>query len=86
MAFEILLLLIALGLGFFFIGIPLIKLVKLLLPQKKNPLLEAKAKLELARLEAEAAKVMKETENVYGELYKDVLEDDAQQQKERTGR
>lgn len=76
MIFEYLLLLLLAGVSIFFIGIPLFKLIKTITPKKHNPLLEAKEKLEHAKLEAEAARLNKETEKVYNSLYEDVLQND----------
>jgi hypothetical protein len=76
MLFEQLLILSALGIGVFFILIPLVKLIKSITPKKRNPLAEAKERLEQARVEVQAARLNKETEQVYDELYKDVLEDE----------
>jgi hypothetical protein len=82
MAFEALLTFIVLGIGVLGIGIPSYRLVRTLFPPKRNPLEEAKERLERARLEAEAAKLNKQTENLYNNLYKDVLEDDVDSEKE----
>lgn len=73
---EDLLILIAMGVGVFFIGIPLIKLVKQLTPKRRDPLAEAKEKLEQAKLEVQAAKLNKEAEEVYSHLYEDVLNEE----------
>jgi len=75
MAFEVLLIAVALIIGVFFIGIPCIKLYRSLNPPKRNPLDEARERLEQARLEAEAARLNKEASKVYENLYDDVLND-----------
>ncbi len=80
---EDLLVFIAIGIGVFFIGIPLIKLVKQLTPKKRNPLAEAKEKLEQARLEVEAAKLNKEAEEVYSYLYEDVLNEEKNEKQKK---
>lgn len=77
MLFETVLLVIAVGIAVFFIGIPLIKLVKVLIPPKKDPLVEAQQRLEIARKEAEAARLNKEAEKLYQKMYQEVLEDDS---------
>lgn len=82
MAFEMLLTAFAIGIGVFFIGIPSYKLFRTLVPPKRNPLEEAREKLEQARLEAEAAKLNKQTEKLYNDLYRDVLEDEPESEKE----
>jgi hypothetical protein len=83
MAFEVLLTAIALGIGIFFIGIPSYKLFRTLNPPKKNPLDEAKERLEQAKLEAEAARLNKQAEQVYQDLYHETLEDSDENQKNR---
>lgn len=75
MLFEDILLLLGLGAGVFFIGIPLYKIVRIILPQKRDPVKEAKQRVEVARADAEAAKLNKEAEKIYEELYSDVLDD-----------
>lgn len=80
---EDLLIFIALGAGIFFIGIPLIKLVNQLKPKKRDLLAEAKEKLEQALVEKEAAKISKETEQVYSEMYSDVLSEDTNEKQKK---
>lgn len=75
MLFEQFLLLAAVVIVVFFITIPLYKIIKQIVPVKKDPVKEAKIRLELAQKELEAAKIHKETEKLYTDLYKDVLED-----------
>jgi hypothetical protein len=75
MLLEDLLILLAGVSGVFFIGLPLWKLMRLAFPSKRDPLAEAKQRLEIARAEAEAAKLNKEAERVYNEIYQEVLED-----------
>ena len=77
MLVEDVMLLILLGLAVFLIGIPIFKLVRAVLPKKeRNPLVEAKDRLERARLTVEAAKLDKETEKLYEDLYQDALAED----------
>jgi hypothetical protein len=77
MWFQDLLLLLLLVSSIFFIGIPLFKIVKLLIPTRpKNPLAEAKDRLERARLESEAANLNKETEKLYNKMYEEALQDE----------
>jgi len=84
--FEHLMVLLVIVVGIYFIGIPTYRLYRALVPPKKNPLKEAKARLEQARLEAEAAKLNQETEQVYNKLYQDVLEDDSIEDEKRNRR
>lgn len=83
MLFEDLILLLLIGSSVFFIGIPLVKFINQLIPKKRNPLLEAKQRVEQAHLELEAArlnveaeKTSKEAEKIYEHLYDETLEDD----------
>lgn len=75
MLFETVLLLIAAGVIIFFIGIPFYKLIRAV-PVRKDPVKEAKIRLELAEKELEAAKLNKKTEQLYTEMYSEVLEDE----------
>lgn len=75
-AFEGVLFLLLMGIGLFAVGIPLIKLFRLVFPSKKDSLKEAQERLEAARKDAEAARLNKETEKVYSKIYEEVLEDD----------
>ncbi len=76
MLFEDILFLLMAAAGVFFIGIPSYKFVKTLVPQKRNPLVDAKEKLEQAKLEVEAAKLNKEAEKLYQGMYEETLQDD----------
>lgn len=75
MLFEQLLIFVAIFLAIFMIGIPLIKLVKALIPVKKDPLAEAKIRLEVARKEAEAARLNQETDKIYNQICNDIVDD-----------
>lgn len=79
MWFEDLLLLGLLGVVIFLIAIPTFKFIKAVLPKKTNPLVEAKQRLEQAKLEKEAALLNKETEKLYEELYEEALQEDDQE-------
>jgi len=76
MLFEDMLLLLGLGVSVFLIGIPFYKLVRTIIPEKRDPVKEAKIRLETARADAEAAKLNKEAEKVYEGLYNEALEDE----------
>lgn len=77
LAFEGLMIALMIGAGVFFVGIPLIKLIKMMRPSpKRDSLKEAAERLEQARKEAEAARLNKEAEKVYSEIYSEILEDD----------
>lgn len=83
MWFEEILLLALLASGIFLIGIPLYKLGRIIVPSKRNNLTEAKERLEQARLDAEAARLNKETENLYNKMYEEALQDEDTQQDEQ---
>jgi hypothetical protein len=75
MLFEQLLIFVAIFLAIFMIGIPLIKLVRALIPVKKDPLVEARIRLEVARKEAEAARLNQETDKIYNQICNDIVDD-----------
>lgn len=86
MWFQDLLLLLLLACSIFFIGIPLFKLIKMLIPKpRRNPLADAKERLEQAKLEVEAARLDKEREKLYNQMYTEALQDEEeiQQQEKR---
>lgn len=76
MWFEQLLLLMLLASSVFLIGIPLFKLVRALIPKKRNPLAEAQERLQQTRLEVEAARLEKEREKLYNKMYEEALQED----------
>ena len=69
--------------GIFLIGIPVYKLVRVVVPSKRNNLTEAKERLEQARLDAEAARLNKETEKLYNKMYEEALQDEDSQKDEQ---
>jgi hypothetical protein len=86
MLFESVLLFIAVGIAIFFIGIPLIKLVKALIPPKRDPLQEAQQRLEIAHKEMEAARLNKEAEKLYQKMYQEVLDEETSQEEKEKSR
>jgi len=76
MWFEQLLLLALIASSVFLIGIPLYKIARTLVPKKRNPLAEAKDRLEQTRLEVEAARLEKEREKLYNKMYEEALQED----------
>ena len=80
-AFEGVLFLLLMLVGFFAVGIPLVKLFKLMFPSKKDSLREAQERLEVARKEAEAARLNKEAEKVYSKIYDEVLEENDEEER-----
>lgn len=83
MWFEQLLLLLLLASSVFLIGIPLFKIVRTIIPPKRNPLAEAKERLEQTRLEVEAARLEKEREKLYNQMYVEALQDEEEIQQEK---
>lgn len=83
MAFELLLIAFTIGIGTFLIAIPSYKMVKALIPPKRNPLEEAQDRLEQARLEAEAARLNKEAESLYKNMYQEVMDEDYEKEQRR---
>jgi hypothetical protein len=77
MWFEDILLLALLGSGVFLIGIPLYKLAQFLRPPKKrNPLHEAQERFEQAKLDVQAARLDKERQKLYNQMYIEALQDE----------
>jgi hypothetical protein len=83
MLFEQILILILFISAIYFIGIPVYKIAKQLAPVKKDPLAEAKVRLEVAKQEIEAAKLNKEAEQIYSKLYEEVLVDDQESDRKK---
>lgn len=81
MTFKLILFLLVLSVAIFTVGIPFIKLMRMLFPPKRDPLEEARVRLEVAKKEAQAARLNKETEKVYSEIYEDILEDEESDRK-----
>lgn len=63
------------GISIFLIGIPTVKLINSLIPKKHDPLADAQERLEIAKKEAEAARLNKEAEKLYSSMYEDALQD-----------
>jgi len=80
MLFEKVLYLVLLLMAIFMIGVPLTKLVKMMIPQKPDPLLQAREELERAQKEAEAARLKREAEKIYSSLYNETLENESQEE------
>lgn len=85
MLLEDLVMLILAGTSVYFIGIPLFKLLREITPKRRNPVAEAKQRVEQAHLELEAArlnmeaeKASKEASKINDHLYEEVLEEDTE--------
>ena len=83
MWFEDILILALLASGIFLIGIPAYKLMRAIVPPKRNALEEAKERLERARLDVEAARLNKEAEKLYENIYEENLKEDEEKQREK---
>ena len=71
---EDLLLVVAIGVVLGFVGWPVYLLAHRLTRKKRDPLADAQERLRIAQLEAETARVNRETERIYDEMYKEALE------------
>lgn len=80
-AFEGVLFLLLVLVGLFAVGIPLVKIFKMVFPSKRDTLREAQERLEVARKDEEAARLNKEAEKVYSRIYEEVLEDDNEEER-----
>lgn len=80
-AFEGVLFILLMLVGLFAVGIPLVKIFKMIFPSKRDSLREAQERLEVARKDAEAARLNKEAEKVYSKIYDEVLEDDSEEER-----
>lgn len=74
-AFEGILLALLVGIGILMVGVPLVKVFRIMFPKKTDSVKEARERLEIARKEREAARLNKEAEKVYSELYNEALEE-----------
>lgn len=74
MLIEDLLILITVGVAIYFVIFPSVKFIRLLLPKRYDPVKEARFRLDTAKQELEAARLDKETEHVYEEIYHDLDE------------
>jgi len=75
MLLEDILLAAAIGIAVLLFGLPLVRFLKAAQWRQKDPLAEAKERLRIAQLEAEAARVNREAERIYEKLYEDTLTD-----------
>jgi hypothetical protein len=73
MLLEDILLAVALGVVVLMVGRPILRLIKAAPSRPKDPLAEAQERLRLAKLEAEAARVNREAEKIYEQLYEETL-------------
>src|SRR5579859_2254888 len=76
MLLEDLLLAIAVGVVLLMVGVPIARSLKGIPWRRKDPLAEAHERLRLAKLEAEVARVNREAEKIYENLYDETLVSD----------
>ena len=76
MLFEELCIALLCAVAFFMIVLPIYKFIKPFIgSSKKDPVKEAKQRLYLAKAELEAAKLNKQAEECYEQLYQDALDE-----------
>lgn len=81
MLFEQLIILALAVAVFFMIVLPTYRFVRTyLIKPKRDPLKEARIRLDIAKEETEAAKLNKEAERLYDELYHETLEDESKKE------
>ena len=73
MLLEDVLLAVAGGIVALVFGWPVLRLLKAASQRRRDPLAEANERLRIARLEAEVARVNRETEKLYETMYEDTL-------------
>ncbi len=74
MLLEDILLAVVVGVVVLIIGLPIVRFLKAVPLRRRDPLAEAQERLRIAKLEAEAARVNREAEEIYKHLYEDTLE------------
>jgi hypothetical protein len=77
MVLEDILLALAIGVVLLVIGLPIVRLLQALPSQRRrDPLAEARQRLEAAKTEEEAARLNREADRIYERLYDDTLAGD----------
>lgn len=84
LAFEGLMILMMLGIGVVFVGLPLYKLGQKLLPSNPNPVKQAKKRLAAAKADLEAVRINHETDRLYDNLYREAIEDENSEESRKT--
>jgi uncharacterized membrane protein len=78
MLLEDILLALAVGAVLVFVGLPIVRLLRSIPSlRRRDPLAEARARLDAAKNEEEAAKLHREADRIYERLYDDTLAEDA---------
>jgi hypothetical protein len=73
MLLEDLLLAVAVGVVLLLFGVPIIRFLKVAPWRRRDPLAEAQERHRLAKLEAEAARLNRETEKIYESMYEETV-------------
>jgi hypothetical protein len=73
MLLEDLLLLAAIAVVGLVVGLPIVRLYKSAPWRKRDPLAEAKERLRVAKIDAEAARVNREADSIYEKMYEESL-------------
>jgi hypothetical protein len=73
MLLEDILLAIAVGVALLVVSVPIVRFMKVAPWRRRDPLAEAQERLRIAKLEAEAARVNREAEKIYENLYEETL-------------
>jgi hypothetical protein len=76
MLLEDILLAAAIGVALVLVGWPVAQVLRVAPWRKRDPVAEAKERLRVAKLDAEAARLNREAERIYDDLYKDALTDE----------
>jgi hypothetical protein len=76
MLLEDILLVVAIGVVLLMAGPSLFRFLKVAPLRRRDPLAEARERLRIANLEAEAARVNREADRVYEHLYEETMADD----------
>jgi biopolymer transport protein ExbB/TolQ len=81
--FERLILLMIILASVFLIGVPLFQIFRMFFAKKRDSLEEARVRLEVAKKDAEAARLNKEAEELYNSMYEDALNDSETEQRKK---
>jgi hypothetical protein len=76
MLLEDILLAVVVGIVLLIVGLPIVRFLRTVPWWRKDPLAEAQERLRVAKLEAEVARVNREAEKVYENMYEETLAGD----------
>jgi hypothetical protein len=83
MLLEDILLAAAIGVAAWMVVMPIVRFLKVAPWRRKDPLAEAHERLRVAQVEAEIARVNRETEKIYEGLYDETLSDETTAEPEK---